>query len=96
MSETPTIHFKFDGDRYLDNVTWDLMIAMESGMNYAQSKQLCAVFLVNGQDEYYPLDEAMAVLGALKLRQVTDAANQLQVFVNELGKAPLPLASNKP
>jgi hypothetical protein len=106
MTDKPTIRFNFDGDRYLDCMTWDMIIAVDEWMTTgaeivrpALAKQLCAIFLTDDEGKYYPMDEALRVLGGFSMRQVTQAANNLVAFIKKMqnlqGQDALPLSVKK-
>jgi len=91
MSE---IKFLIDPGRYLDYITWDCQIAMESqSMTHAQEKELCAAFLVNDAGEFCTPEEASAILGKLTLRQKSEASDKLLAAIRGLAGDKDPLAS---
>jgi hypothetical protein len=87
------IKFKVDGDRYLDNVDWDLQKAMRTGMTDDDSRRLCAIFLVDEAGEYMPTEAADKILGKLTIRQVMSAQEALSAEIMRLsGGEQTPLA----
>jgi hypothetical protein len=88
------IEFKIDPGRYLDYITWDLQIAMESqSMTHAQEKELCAAFLLNEAGEFCTPEEANVILGKLTLRQKSEASSKLLAAIGGMAGAQNPLAS---
>ena len=85
------INFKFDGDRYLDSVTWDMMIEIDELLSSQGeqikpklARQLCAIFLTDDNGNYYPMDEALRILGGFNMRHMIEASNKITSFMNQL------------
>lgn len=68
------VNFKFEGAPK-DNLTWDDLEILESGKMGA-SKGVLARFVVGGDGNYLPFDEANKTLGKLKLSEIEGVLKQ--------------------
>jgi hypothetical protein len=88
------LKFKIDGDRYLDEVTWDMQIEMGKGeMTPETEKRLCSIFLVDEGGNYYPPDQADKILGGLPMRKVKEATQALNEEISRMMGGASPLAA---
>jgi len=76
------MQIKFVVTKALDELTWDEWNALEQGIS-KQAKEILARFMVDEDDKPVPLDQALKILGSVKMKDIAEVTGKFWSAMRE-------------